>query len=146
MSRQSLEHTQPLLPGSTHVDDLDKEYPFEPARKFSCRLFTLVALLMVSLLLNFVQFIERGLIPYTHCASDPQQLYSKRNGGNLAIQNFELTRRPAPAHDVLEYEIRKFPRARYISKYHGPPSDQVDQAWEDLYSCKYIYRNVELCS
>ncbi|KIM75131.1 hypothetical protein PILCRDRAFT_38305, partial [Piloderma croceum F 1598] len=40
----------------------------------------------------------------------------------------------APAHDVLEYEIKKFPRARYISKYHGPPSDQVDQAWEDLYS------------
>ncbi|KIM75132.1 hypothetical protein PILCRDRAFT_827555, partial [Piloderma croceum F 1598] len=76
MSQQSLEYTQPLLPGSTHVDDLDKEYSFEPARKFSCHQLTLVALLIVSLLLNFAQFIARGLIPYTRCASDSQQLYS----------------------------------------------------------------------
>jgi len=77
MSRHSLEHSQPLLPGSTPADDLDKEYSFEPARKFSCRLFTVVALLMVSLLLNFAQFIARGLIPYTRCVSDSQQLYSQ---------------------------------------------------------------------
>jgi Mycotoxin biosynthesis protein UstYa len=47
-----------------------------------------------------------------------------------------MTKRPAPVQDALEYELKTFPRAGQTSPYHGPPSDAVDNAWEDLYSCK----------
>jgi hypothetical protein len=50
----------------------------------------------------------------------------------------KLTYRAAPAQEVLEYEIRKFHGGFHsdLSIYQGPPSDELDQAWEDLYNCE----------
>ena len=36
----------------------------------------------------------------------------------------------------MEYEKKKFTKARGRTKYHGPPSGAVDAAWDDLYKCK----------
>jgi hypothetical protein len=44
----------------------------------------------------------------------------------------------APVQDALKYELRKFSRARAISPYHGPPTEAVDQAWQDLYHCECL--------
>lgn len=44
----------------------------------------------------------------------------------------------APAQDVLEYQTYTFDSGfgKGTTIYQGAPSDEVDQAWEDLYSCK----------
>lgn len=43
----------------------------------------------------------------------------------------------APARDIASRNIeRKFPHLLDTSIYMQPPSDEVDQAWSDLYNCK----------
>jgi len=41
----------------------------------------------------------------------------------------------APIRDVISNVNRVFPALTDRSKYHGPPTDKVDTAWEDLYEC-----------
>jgi len=117
MSPQSLEHYQPLLPASPAPGDPEKEYfshyrPIE--RKISWPIPLMVVLLTISALLNVTQFMARPTVRGAYCTSD-QQLYT-------------------PVQDALEYELKTFPRAGQTSPYHGPPSDAVDKAWEDLYN------------
>jgi hypothetical protein len=138
MSRQSLEDLKPLLPESIASDDLDKgrSSNAEPrCRGLWCRTVPLIALLTVSVLLN-VALIVRPMDPGKWFIAD-QKLYSKWNG-SLIIFEFCVTREPAPVQDVLEYETKLFLHSLDISPYHGPPSDAVDQAWQDLYSCEYF--------
>ena len=52
------------------------------------------------------------------------------------IFEFCITGKPGPVQDILEYETKVFLHTSDTSPYHGPPSDAVDQAWEDLYSCE----------
>ncbi|KZP06292.1 hypothetical protein FIBSPDRAFT_842279 [Athelia psychrophila] len=57
----------------------------------------------------------------------------------LSVQVLQLTNvsgcyYTAPAYDAVEYELRKFSRARWMTPWHGPPSDAVDDAWEALYN------------
>jgi len=115
MSRQSIEDLNPLLPEPTTSGDLEKEYSSsaEPrCRRLRCRIPVMI-LLTVSVLLN-VALVVRSMYPERRYASD-QKLYT-------------------PVQDILEYESKVFLHTSDTSPYHGPPSDTVDQAWEDLYS------------
>jgi len=115
MNIKSLEDLDPLLPESTTSGSLEKEYSssVEPRRRGLCCRIPLMALLAVSVLLN-VALVVRQMYPGRRFASD-QKLYS-------------------PVQDILKYETRVFLHTSDTSMYHGPPSDAVDQAWQDLYS------------
>ncbi|KZS87710.1 hypothetical protein SISNIDRAFT_419206 [Sistotremastrum niveocremeum HHB9708] len=39
----------------------------------------------------------------------------------------------APAQGAIRNEIRVFSHALALSQYHGPPTDESDEAWESLY-------------
>ncbi|KAJ7732828.1 hypothetical protein B0H16DRAFT_1580446 [Mycena metata] len=39
----------------------------------------------------------------------------------------------SPVQDIITYESVLFPKPQEKSRYHGPPTDEVDQAWIDLY-------------
>lgn len=39
----------------------------------------------------------------------------------------------APVGDLVRHENILFPDVKEMTKYHGPPNDSVDEAWNDLY-------------
>jgi len=137
MSRQSLDDLKPLLPESTtSAGSLEKEYSSNAGPKLRglCRPIPLISFLMVSVLLNMA-LVVRPVDVGRRCTSD-QTLYSKWNRPWIIIE-FYVTRNLAPVQDILEYETRLFsPALANISQYSGPPSEAVDQAWEDLYGCE----------
>src|SRR5882762_1373805 len=136
MSRQSLEDLEPLLPESPTSGSLKKEYSagVEPrSRGSGCGRIPLVVLLAVSALLN-VALIVRPMY-HGRCTCE-QKLYSKWNRSPTVIE-LCITVKAAPVQDILEYETRLFLHSSDISPYYGPPSEAVDQAWQDLFSCEF---------
>ena len=135
MSRQSLEDLKPLLPEpTTSAGSLEKEYPSNTGPKLRglCRPMPLISLLMVSVLLNITLVVRPIYAGRRQCTSG-QILYSEWNRLWIIIE-FDVTRNPAPVQDILEYETRLFSRTSDISPYNGPPSEAVDQAWDDMYT------------
>ena len=58
---------------------------------------------------------------------------SNKNRFKQGIQSFKLTSKPAPAQGVAEFELRRFTSIKPgESAWNMPPSDQTDQAWDDL--------------
>ncbi|KZT37528.1 hypothetical protein SISSUDRAFT_1106600 [Sistotremastrum suecicum HHB10207 ss-3] len=49
------------------------------------------------------------------------------------LVTFHLTPATAPAQHVIKYELRTFAKLGALSKYHGPPTDETDEAWNSLY-------------
>lgn len=47
----------------------------------------------------------------------------------------------APAQNAVSYEKKLFGTFTTVSKYSGPPSDEVDAAWNDLYLKRSSSRN-----
>ncbi|KZS89650.1 hypothetical protein SISNIDRAFT_416712, partial [Sistotremastrum niveocremeum HHB9708] len=39
----------------------------------------------------------------------------------------------APAQSAIKYERRTFAKLGVLSKFHGPPTDETDEAWNSLY-------------
>ncbi|KAF7978050.1 hypothetical protein HWV62_1675 [Athelia sp. TMB] len=123
MSRQSFEHRRPLLPEEdieTGVDDklsYGSGKPTSHMQPYKRRLMIVSALLIASILLNI------------------SQAWSAQGIGRFrVVTGIRPDESYSPAYDAVEYELRKFSRARWISPWHGPPSDAVDAAWESLYS------------
>ena len=135
MPRQSLEDLKPLLPELTASDNQEKEYSSNvgPRHRGLCRPTPIIALLMVLVLLN-IALVFRQIYAERQCTYD-QTLYCKWNGQRNIVE-FGVTGKPAPVEDILEYSTRLFSRTSDISLYNGPPSEAVDQAWEDLYNCE----------
>jgi hypothetical protein len=62
----------------------------------------------------------------------PQLLHLRRPDG------IGLNALIAPAQDAVEYQVRTFHSNFHgdTSPYQGPPSDAVDNLWEDLFGSK----------
>lgn len=46
---------------------------------------------------------------------------------------------PAPAKNILEHELVRFKKIRHEKTlFDGPPSDEVDKAWKELYDCTFL--------
>ncbi|KZP29116.1 hypothetical protein FIBSPDRAFT_225486 [Athelia psychrophila] len=128
MARQSFEaeHRRPLLLDPNFDGDLDSEKPAEDRPLLKCtsclrrQPFIFVsALLLLSVLVNLGQALS------AHWAS------GRFTALGMGIRPDESY---SPACDAVEYELRKFSRARWMTPWHGPPSDAVDDAWEALYN------------
>lgn len=52
--------------------------------------------------------------------------------------DFVVSYRPAPVDQLNQRVYVRFPDVHDVSKYRGPPTDEVDRAWEDLYNSKPV--------
>lgn len=148
MSRQFIEHRLPLLPDEdieTHADDrlIYGPEPTSYKQPYRRRSIILYLLLTVSVFLNLAQaWRGNGSRSYEVTKKlRPDESYCTCSL-IIALTIDKLTKRwklAAPVYGVVEYELRKFNRAAWKTKWHGPPSDAVDEAWESLYSCEYRY-------
>lgn len=62
-----------------------------------------------------------------------------------------LPQREAPVNDMLQYHDQVFQHPRFITKYQGTPTRELDQEWEALYNRKFClvlltYSIMTLCA
>lgn len=48
----------------------------------------------------------------------------------------------APPQNIIPYEPRVFDELGTLTKYHGPPTDETDEAWDALTACRAFFHTV----
>lgn len=127
-------------PGSTEADSEDYPQPTPSKATISA----LVASLSLSVILN----ILFGILLYGRTspsditlsrAGSAEQLYCKFLPSSDIKDRFLASMCTAPARDAIRYEQKVFDELGTRTIYHGPPNDETDQAWYDLYMGKSLF-------